>query len=226
MKNTNEKPILFSASMIRAILDGKKTQTRRIVKPQPPQWAGVPSLVVGEWVAIEGVHPVGECESVNCSHLQHRESTYSIKCPFGKIGDSLWVRETWGVASIYDPVKPSDLEPNGMKVSYFATDSHEGVKGRPSIFMPRWASRINLEITGIRVERLQDISEADALAEGITYALAEDLLSGGVVNYDEPAHFTPYRYKWGYKQLWNQINGENAWAENPFVWCISFEVTK
>jgi hypothetical protein len=214
MKNTNVKPILFSASMIRAILDGKKTQTRRIVKPQPVFVKGELSLRSDGALA----------DSTGYAFSDHKKGI--IEFPFGKVGDSLWVRETWGVASIYDPVKPSDLEPNGMKVSYFATDSHEGVKGRPSIFMPRWASRINLEIVKIRVERLQDISEADALAEGITYALAEDLLSGGIVNYDEPAHFTPYRYKWGYKRLWNQINGENAWAENPFVWCISFEVTK
>ena len=163
-----ERPILFNGPMVRAILDGRKTMTRRIVK------AGTRD----DWNA----------------------------CPYGVIGDRLWVRETWrcfgGREYEYQQHQPS--------IIYRADDgpTHNEGGWRPSIFMPRWASRITLEITGVRVERLQDISEADAEAEGCTGDHRADRDSDAAQEF---------------RSLWNQINGKRAsWDSNPWVWVVEF----
>jgi hypothetical protein len=197
-----ETPILFSAPMVRALLDGTRTQTRRIVSPKHLPF-------------IENMLE------------EYQAGTFFENRPFpyGKRGDSLWVRETWGVASIYDKVKPSELAPNGMKVSYFATDSHEGVKGRPSIFMPRWASRISLEITGVRVERLHDISEEDARAEGLYMWSDPPRVSQPCYGISRADVFETDPRK-AYQRLWENINGKGSWDLNPWVWVLSFNVKK
>ncbi len=172
----NEKPILFSGPMVKAILEGRKTQTRRVVKPQPP----------------EGYRQWGRCINGNVAFTDHplqgeKGNVINIKGPYGDEGDHLWVRETW-----------VDLG-NGLGVAYKADPRGIVTKWRPSIFMPRSLSRITLEITGVRVERLQDITDDDAKAEGV----------GGVGTFGV---------------LWNEINAKrgHSWDTNPYVWCIEF----
>lgn len=186
-----EKPILFSTPMIRAILDGRKSQTRRIVKPQP--------------------------ESVD--HVNHKIIPYNGSaeflmkntiCPYGKIGDVLWVRETF------------HLVPPNM-VFYKADPENKATgKWKPSIFMPKEACRIRLEITNISVERVQDISKDDAIAEGIE-------LYEGESNYKNYLHGDGRNYgyvkeaKISYMTLWESINGKDSWDINPWVWVIEFK---
>lgn len=186
---TNERPILFSGAMVRAILDGKKTQTRRVVKPQPP----------ADWVP---------------SPWPYDGAAWSDRrCPYGAPGDRLWVRETWAPISPDEERRPirecrieyradtSAARPGGWDED---TDDPEAARWRPSIHMPRWASRLTLEVTGVRVERVQDISEDDARAEGV-YPYA-----------DNPRRF--------FQELWNSINGARGygWNSNPWVWVVEF----
>lgn len=193
------RPILFSAPMVRALLDGTKTQTRRVVKYADP------SLIDTDGWPLTDLSECGAGE-------------VRIACPYGQLGDRLWVRETgWE-----RPERTSTMMRAGADTwhqYYYDADlwsesDHNdfktwGFKRRPSIFMPRWASRITLEITGLRLERLQDISEADARAEG-------------AAPYRLPLHpgFGPF--KAGYSNLWESINGPGSWDANPWVWCISF----
>lgn len=199
-----EHPILFSASMVRAILDGSKTQTRRIVKNQP---------------SISGENTLWHID----------------KCPYGRAGYRLWVRET------FRPIYPQDPTYNNgdpIEYDYRATYKHGDRSGdflgipkiwRPSIHMPRKASRITLEITRVRVERLQDISEADAIAEGI-----ESLTYGGLTTYrnysltDELAEVSPMLESpiQSYKSLWEFINGAGSWDANPWVLVVEFKQIK
>lgn len=200
-----ERPILFGAPMIRAILNGTKTQTRRPWKM--PRGCG--------WYSDLG----GEREGWFVDHgqpwwLHVTES----RCPYGQPGDRLWVRETWAhgihaMAAVRDQDGP---------FVYAATDRDEqrlGDRWRPSIHMPRAASRITLELTGVRVERLQDISEADALAEGIVRA------SGG---FGLPAgeHFHATDPRQSYLSLWEAINGRGSVEVNPWVWVVEFTQIK
>jgi hypothetical protein len=166
-----ERPILFSAPMIRALLAGTKTQTRRIVKPGAPD----------DWNA----------------------------CPYGVIGDRLWVRETHAPAADSWGAWERRMQKDGCgpaPVIHYAADGGDPFveKWRPSIHMPRWASRITLEIVAVRVERLQDISEADVAAEGV---LVDDIA---------PPYWRSYR------ELWEQINGAGSWDLNPWVWIVEF----
>lgn len=183
----NERPILFSGPMVRAILDGTKTQTRRVVKPQPK----------------------GEVEFIRESYAgpgwyvaaKPHTDDYYVRCPYGVPGDRLWVRETWAL-----PYKENWLEAKD-DIVYRASprDSSTPVKWVPSIFMKRWMSRILLEIEDVRVERVQDISEDDALDEGID-------------NYDDPARQV-------FADLWDSINAKSgfSWESNPWVWVIKFK---
>lgn len=217
----NSKPIIFSAPMIQAILAGKKSQTRRVIKNLDmiqDVRDGVPYFedAYGDW---------------------HKTST---ACPYGQPGDQLWLRETWDLRywkywedGGYDyrewhgPL-PRFL-PSGWVINYRAgwqNDDPELYQWRPSIFMPRWASRINLLIRSVRVERLQAISEADAIAEGIE--IPSILLTGSTypnLSYeiDGPSTIVDY-----YRQLWDTINAKRgySWASNPWVFVIEFEVIK
>lgn len=194
----NEKPILFSGPMVRSILEGKKTQTRRIVNPQP------------EGVAKEKdedrIYPWPESKTgwrmtnIHNNGNLHLYSYKNINCKYGKIGDRLWVRETF---SIY-------RHPTSPVVHYRADcgEDDKTLKWKPSIFMPRWASRINLEVTGVRVERLQDISEEDAIKEGVYCAIETD------ENCTAPSEC--------FKRLWESINGAESWKQNPWVWVVEF----
>ncbi len=202
-----ERPILFSAPMVRAILEGRKTQTRRILKVQPNtrhREIEFENGLLTEYSMIGG-----------CWHAVNK-----FKCPYGKPQDQLWVRETWCVANIYDHIKPSEINPAGDKnwcgVRYPANQDAIGIKKRPSIFMPRWASRIDLLIKDIRVERLQDISEEDAIAEGI------EVCGRGYRIYSTENKFT-FCPITSFKSLWNSINGPDSWDANPWCWVVDFQ---
>lgn len=228
---TKERPILFSAPMVRAILDGRKTQTRRVVKCEcngrhldrllgewplssPPFQVTQEHLDDGFLRGCRGGHDPAVGDWVEQYQTDVDDyATSLIRCPYGKPGDRLWVRETWAPVSTFDP----SPETGAFYRADYVDDPHgpDGEKSpegryrtwKPSIHMPRWASRIDLEITGVRVERLQDISEADAVAEGSQCA--------GV-----PAALTN---RGAFSRLWQSINGPDSWAANPWVWVIEFQ---
>lgn len=185
-----ERPILFKADMVRAILDGRKTQTRRLLRVH---------ISGGRyWTPLYQVQPQGDGTWAD-SHCE------SFRCPYGVAGDRLWVRERlaeviggWIYVTDCAPVPPTG---NRSPIS------KSGRNYCPSIFMPRWASRITLEITEVRVERVQGISEKDARAEGCHVGV-------GAGNWRNARH--------RYQDLWDSINGKVAWDENPWVWVISF----
>lgn len=205
-EDARAKPILFSAPMVRAILDGRKTQTRRICKTQPETAIGSCHWSDTGW-AIE--NPTGSC---SCKPVRVRYA----------VGDVLWVRETWATAAFWNNYPPSDL-PRGTAIWYRADNEVQAMdKWRPSIFMPRWASRITLEVTGVRVERLQEISTEDAMAEGIpqTSGKAARL---GLPGSDAPGHEWDNRTSIeNYAGLWNSINGKGSWESNPWVEVYEF----
>lgn len=228
-----ERPILFSAPMVRAILEGKKTQTRRVVK-------GADYFAAG-WPCKFGK----ECSDRNClySHVDGRHLTV-MHLPYGKTGDRLWVREAWRTYSSLDGCKPSNII-HGAGIQYEAAgtnihnDNGDYLLGmgklRPSIFMPRWSSRILLEITDVRVERLQNISEKHAIEEGLS-TITKD--GGRTVKYGIPdADGYPGNddigWNWedwnispisAYRRLWESINGQGSWDTNPWVWVIEFKM--
>jgi hypothetical protein len=202
------RPILFSGPMVRALLDGRKTQTRRAVKPQPPErWEGARPHKIALTTDDEGAELFAYSQSAG-------NGDWTARCPYGVPGDRLWVRETWahdGPDLETVRTRHEDMLPGGDSYGpyYRATEiAPDTLLWRPSIFMPRWASRITLEITDVRVERLQDISEADALAEGVTHSLSHPAGRTAAEN-----------YSW----LWDDINGEGAWASNPWVWVLTFK---
>jgi len=205
------RPILFSGAMVRALLDGSKTQTRRIVKDLPP-WPIMEichdSGGTGKWMP-NGPAPNGTGMAAGHWRL----------CPYGQPGDRLWVRETWrGVVEISPPGQPvehgvaryvPDRE-HCRRVEYAATQAPDREPWRPSIHMPRWASRILLEIVAVRVERLQDITEGDAWAEGVDKA---EVVSMPCADGATAA----------YSALWQRINGAGSWEANPWVWVVEFK---
>lgn len=219
-----ERPILFSGPMVRAILEGRKTVTRRVVKPQPDFLGSMVDPNTPFKTLDAGLHA-------------------RITCPYGEPGDRLWVRETWTDVNmcgapalayradedIRDLMEePGFLDDRGafnyddprVKPYPFACWYAEldQARWRPSIHMPRWASRILLEITAVRVERLQDISEEQALAEGV---------------HGEPCDHARQACSdigcWGdtakgaFGFLWEQLNGAGAWQANPWVWVVEFK---
>ena len=210
MSEIKERPILFSAPMVRAILEGRKTVTRRAVNPQP-------RLTDGSGFAWKG-HLFG------CGSDDRETASNSSKrcCPHGKPGDRLWVRETTEADEQFsDAVVLSRYSADGAPVlytgcedpEYNATVAHWDYprRSRPSIHMHRWASRILLEITDVRVERLQDISGEQAEAEGVNFLReAPDL--------DETLTAAQL-----FDCLWSSINGAASWAANPWVWVVEFK---
>lgn len=206
-----ERPILFSAPMVRALLAGTKTQTRRVVKPQPVRNE--------RGVLMWGVS-------------KHREIGFQGKdihpdlhehCPYGAPGDKLWVRETWQAFERgWDVYKGIPKSRPGNCCTLYAADDVDGDLGwRPSIHMPRWASRITLEITGVRVERLNDISDADAQAEGTPCYVCGGALDG---RSEADCHCFHRTAKLSdFCGLWESINGEGSWTTNPWVWVVEFK---
>lgn len=210
----SELPILFSGPMIIALLDGRKTQTRRVIKPQFP----------------EVVKRAGFTFFTPERHVSGRDgkgNEWFRKLRYAT-GDRLWVRETWASHWANDDIKPSEIVGDCWSVKYVA-DGHvlpakrdgslasndQFRKSRPSIFMPRWASRLTLAVTNVRVERLQDISEEDAKAEGASavFATREDGTEA-------------YGHRIGFHILWNSLNAKRGlgWDKNPWVAAYTFTV--
>ena len=217
----NERPILFNSEMVRAILDGRKSQTRRVIKPQPYSDVGALGVKYGG-ITTHNFHLFSTMHGGGTSDSGMR------LCPYGVPGDRLWVRETFCIESSYEvgPYKPPfrdgrpcrwhDNEEWWEQPHYKATDptpeleigtGDPGVKWTPSIHMPRWASRITLEIVNVRVERVQEIDEAGAILEGA----------------DASKYEKSYRY--AFSQLWDSINAKRGfgWDANPWLWIIEFK---
>jgi len=170
-----EHPIPFRPEMVTAILENRKTMTRRPIRFKP--------------------------------YADEKFGAYPHECPYGRPGDRLWVRETWTNENCEEPIYRAD----GHKIDW----SGKKIKWKPSRFMPRWASRITLEILNLGVERLQEITEEDARAEGIIWTQIETSPGSGI--------FKPYAIE-EFKHLWNSIYSKKGmgWEGNPWVWCISF----
>ena len=219
-----ERPMIFSAPMVRAILAGTKTQTRRVVK-----WKGVDAgLNFGfSGLSARSYSQGWVLESASRSSIEWRCKL--TPCPYGQPGDRLWVREAW-MDLAGTGVEHRSRDGKLQRYAYGADTKpgsygdqcrkDYGLKWRPSIHMPRAASRILLEITAIRVERLRDISEADALAEGVTPKW-EPGCSGRLMEALGGFSFRPAAS--AYAELWEQINGPGAWDANPWVWVIEFK---
>ncbi len=228
-----ERPILFKSEMVNAILAGRKTQTRRILKPKYSVATFYDYLPNDEYP-----YYMRRQDAVWDSFKTMAELAGKY-CPHGTIGDRLWVRETWadvntesgpgfafragGIHFCTDDAYPVDYSRYpGMQFSMWYGDLERGEDGhnwRPSIFMPRWASRLTLEITEVRVQRLQDITEADILAEGVTVDLAAKMT--GTPWSDLPT----LHHAWA--ALWDHINYEKApYESNPYVWALTFRRTE
>lgn len=194
--NKTEHPIIFSGSSVRAIIEGRKTMTRQVCKIQPRPWA----KLLGHFLPGESIEQI-----FDGLRITWQDGT-NIKCPYGQSGDRLWVRETW-------------REVDGH-ICYAATPETnylgwDGWRWRPSIHMPRRYSRLTLEITGVKVERVQDINEENAIAEGIE----QDKHHG----YWLPGYNTTPVF--AFRELWDSINAKRpgcAWSDNPWVWVIEF----
>ena len=235
-----ERPILFNTEMVRAILKGEKTETRRIIKPQPhnpnargisPIWGyGVPAdLKIANSEVIKNINPTRKGAwnyyGVHCATNQDGERVDRwVCCPYGKKGDILWVRETWKWEG---DTKHTDIAPIGQ-FYYKADDVKSMILGwQSSLFMPKKICRIKLEITNIRVERLNDISEESAIAEGVDYDYTP-ADGRSYVNY-MAKHPSGKKVamletaKQSYHSLWESINGQESWYLNPFVWVIEFK---
>jgi hypothetical protein len=208
-----ERPILFKDEMIRAILEGRKTQTRRVVKPpknvDPKHWMPE-KLWDGQFKALHWPADCAESEI--------------LKCPYGQPGDRLWVRETWTEPTSLDP-GPTFYKadyPACVPAHFSNVPNTSAIKWRPSIHMRRDQSRINLKITDVRVERLQDIGYQDAQAEGVQTETADPWfyhISTERNVYD----FAADEPQGSFRKLWESINGPGSWKENPWVWVIEFK---
>lgn len=221
MTSKNEKPIIFKSEMVRAILNGTKTQTRRVIKPQPSQ----DRTLYGQ---SEGVDWKDRDVEIGIRKLRHRHnwtpSEIAERCPYGQPGDRLWVRETFshygnGCVGLEPVVAHVKYKADGVSMDRGSWPDFDAAIQRswwntgrfvwtPSIHMPRWASRINLEITGIRVEPVQEIGSGDAITEGV-------VPFDGVASHDEAEGWDPINEKRGY-----------GWAENPWVWVVQFKVVR
>ncbi|ACU61293.1 hypothetical protein [Chitinophaga pinensis] len=212
----NKKPILFSAPMVQAILEGRKTVTRRIIKPRTPE--DITRLMYME----EGIRP----EEMKEEHIR-------CSCPYGRIGDILWVRESFNKTPDFGYAYNASQTNMGEEVRQeYLKAGQKWAKWKPSIHMPYDACRLFLKITDIRVERLQDITEDQAKAEGI-----EPLLMSGAQKAECGQLYRDYTKKPGlfneglrpiesFRSLWISINGEDNYNANPFVWAVSFERTE
>ena len=198
--------------MVRAILEGRKTQTRRIVKPQ--------GAIITDGVA----RSLGVCPPVI-------KNAPAIPCPYGKPGDRLWVRETFHTSligevgtSITYKAGPETTDDQPWHNFTSSVDAYEWTSHKykkhwmPSIHMPRWASRITLEVESVRVEQLENLSESDAKAEGVE---RDDFPFNPWMNYAASIYQLGSARE-SYQSLWTEINGPGSWEANPWVWCISF----
>jgi hypothetical protein len=222
-------PILFSTPMVQGIMEDKKTMTRRIIKPRDQPFLKDDKCIIEfnatwGWVVKRSIG----------ARSDRYEIIQQFKCPYGKVGDILWVRETFVHNGAYYLYRASQNNDDYFH-DFDTYEKTEKIKWKPSIFMPKAACRIFLKITNVKVERLQDISEEDAKSEGVL------LENGQYYNYQLGAHFMDgARFKWhqgiekwvsaaesSFQTLWQSINGAESWNANPWVWVISFKkITK
>jgi hypothetical protein len=196
-----EKPILFSGEMVRAILDGRKTQTRRVIKNAG---GGCRGFIPERETYYFGI----DLRTVD----NGPQTAIEVKPPCA-VGDLLWVRETWATNEQIG-IHPADAEIIYRATSPEFGEEFEGWKWRPSIFMPRWASRLTLRVTGVRAERVHDISRPDIRAEGVVCAWCQKQQGGYCECYKM------------FSALWDSINAKRGygWDASPWVWVIEFEV--
>lgn len=213
--SAKERPLLFSGPMVRAILAGTKTVTRRVYRPRE----GSPYEIMGE---DDSGKPWPMWLDPN-----HGPEYHPVRCPYGSPGERLWVKETYALHRIHDETSPSTVFPTLLSGCWYRADGEPDMRigrWRPSIHMPRWASRLTLEVVSVRVERLHELTEEDAQAEGVErwvtgsgwqeYGLSEaQLLTQG------PPLPTA---RLSFKSLWESINGPGSWEANPWVWVVSF----
>ena len=200
-------PILVSAPIVRALFEGRKTQTRRLFKPQP--------VSPGEGAYFDAYNGGPQWNWWAPDNKQYLSQI--IRCSYGKPGDLLWVQEAVACECRHAPIYKADLSLDDAALWRF----------RPSIHMPRWASRLTLELTEVRVERLQEISEYDSIEEGIDYRCP----NCGYTHRDAASHLDhklcgtlmPVPQSM-YRSIWESINGEGSWDANPWVWALSFRV--
>ena len=217
-----ERPILFNSEMVRAILDGRKQITRRVMKTQPHD----------DWTEIAVEYPYGRALATYRAFPNGGSARWGIEeCPYGQPGDRLNVREAWAAHDCFDDIPPRDI-PEGEAIWFSGPNGHGATEAngsslrnnymgcwRLSIHMPRWASRITLEVTEVRVERVQSISEGDAKSEGVLEDGWEDFVPGGPV-------CTSHVGRLAFQDLWDSINHSRGygWDTNPFVWVVSFKL--
>jgi len=205
-----EHPIIFSSEMVKAILEGRKTQTRRVIKSQPK-------------IEIEGRLKTNQATIDN---FVNHFTKLLFKCPYGQVGERLWVKETWATENRYNHLKPSEI-PQTAKIFYLADGGYspfEMGKVRSPLFMPRWASRITLENTSeARPERLQEITGEDVNREGITYENLWGKFS--IPDWDAFAEAQERIAVRAFAIHWDSLNAKRGYsfADNPFVWCITFK---
>jgi hypothetical protein len=248
MTTVKEHSLGFKPPMVRAILSDTKTMTRRLITPRNSYYDGGP-VNKARWAELDwasqdifvdkGPSPMGNPGPYLHVPDKDGDAVHRIY-PRYQPGDRLWVRETWKATGMFAGRIPRDTR-GCSRFAYAADETQllrdQPISWRPSIHMPRWASRITLEITGVRVERLQDISESDCIAEGIAHNWTGDLKTGpngfggegwvpdcGWWHYtnsiDGDPAFTPHE---SYQSLWESINGPGSWALNPWVWVVEFK---
>lgn len=208
-----ERPILFSGEMVRAILDGRKSMTRRVMKVQPPSDGySLATCISTTWPKSEEgkSHWVKVDNSRGFPNIVENQGIY-FSCPYGQVGDRLWLRETWRKPEYHEYDQTVEFE---YKAS---CDYPDEVKWRPSIHMPREASRITLEIIEVRVERLQEVTGEDAWQEGVS-------TNTEYAEYAVRLETPPVTSRHYFKHLWDSINGKKyPWDSNPYVWVIGFK---
>lgn len=228
-----ERPILFSGPMVRAILAGTKTQTRRLMRDQPCCDSGIRVERYNPGVVdrFGNLHPGPEIFGAYCGN----GCDWGTVSPFGKAGDRLWVRETWyDDDGLREPDDHStdlieyraDHDCHSWETCCPCRDDNGRSTWRPSIHMPRWASRITLEVTGVRVERLQDITEEDARAEGFPLGWVPTRITVTGLDGKKTTSIgtsIDLTARGGFCHAWDAINGKRAtWESNPWVWVVSF----
>lgn len=197
----SEKPILFSTPTVQAILGGKKTQTRRLVTPEPVEFR--------DGLLSRGLLGCGK----------HPKEEYVAIYGYWKKGDTLWVRETWSISGNGEYVYAASYDPNHPPRGGLTS------RWKPAIHMPKTASRITLDVTNVRIQRLQDISEEDAVCEGIEPMPPNDGWNKYTISmFNPPGGLNAPSASSVFAMRWEWIHGDDSWEANPWVWVISFGV--
>jgi hypothetical protein len=229
-----ERPILMSQPMVLAILAGQKTQTRRIAPIDGMEITshanGMTTWIVNFSKPVKG--SLGTYSGTRCTVSDAQKIIASQYCAYGSVGMRLWVREAWRAECTYDDVAPRDMAWDEVQIRYEADgawNDHDAMTASPGRYrhgmhMPRWASRILLEITDVRIQRLHEISESDCWAEGIEFI--DGMFDVEIYEMAKRIGVTFEDAKPTFACLWESINGAGSWDANPFVWAISFKRVK